>query len=158
MALITEEEADRLGEAEILELIFKPGLQYRRTYHRGFRARRGHGRGAERFASPEGLGRHRDPPGQGTTFRLKLPLTLAIIQGLVVLVEQRLYAIPLNAVAEIARARESDVHQVDNYEVLQLRNRFFPWCDWDVAPARNRKRAPTKFLCWSFPLANASWA
>jgi two-component system, chemotaxis family, sensor kinase CheA len=64
--------------------------------------------------------------GQGTTFRLKLPLTLAIIKALLFRVEQRLYAIPLNAVAEIARAHESDLHRVDNYEVLQLRNQVLP--------------------------------
>jgi len=64
--------------------------------------------------------------GQGTTFRLKLPLTLAIIKALLFRVEQRLYAIPLNAVAEIARAQESDVHQVDSSEVLQLRNQVLP--------------------------------
>jgi two-component system chemotaxis sensor kinase CheA len=37
-------------------------------------------------------------------------------------VEGRLYAVPLNAVAEIARARESDLHKVENHEILQLRN------------------------------------
>ena len=45
--------------------------------------------------------------GKGTTFRLKLPLTLAIIKALLFWVEQRLYAIPLNAVSQIARTRES---------------------------------------------------
>src|SRR4029077_8249708 len=65
-------------------------------------------------------------PGQGTTFRLKLPLTLAIIKALLFWVEQRLYAIPLNAVLEIARTFEAEVHQVDNYEVLQLRNQVLP--------------------------------
>ena len=65
-------------------------------------------------------------PGQGTTFRLKLPLTLAIIKALLFWVEQRLYAIPLNAVLEIARTVETEVHQVDNYEVLQLRNQVLP--------------------------------
>jgi two-component system, chemotaxis family, sensor kinase CheA len=64
--------------------------------------------------------------GHGTTFRLKLPLTLAIIKALMFQVEQRLYAIPLNAVAEISRATEGEVHQVDNYEVLQLRNQTLP--------------------------------
>jgi two-component system, chemotaxis family, sensor kinase CheA len=64
--------------------------------------------------------------GQGTIFRLKLPLTLAIIKALMFWVEQRLYAIPLNAVSQIARARESEVHLVDNYEVLQLRNQVLP--------------------------------
>jgi two-component system chemotaxis sensor kinase CheA len=64
--------------------------------------------------------------GKGTTFRLKLPLTLAIIKALLFWVEQRLYAIPLNAVLEIARTSEAEVHQVDNYEVLQLRNQVLP--------------------------------
>ena len=65
-------------------------------------------------------------PGQGATFRLKLPLTLAIIKALLFWVEQRLYAVPLNAVVEIARTTESEVHQVENYEVLQLRNQVLP--------------------------------
>jgi two-component system chemotaxis sensor kinase CheA len=65
-------------------------------------------------------------PGQGTTFRLKLPLTLAIIKALMFWVEGRLYAIALNAVIEIARADEAEVHQVENYEVLQLRNQVLP--------------------------------
>jgi two-component system chemotaxis sensor kinase CheA len=64
--------------------------------------------------------------GSGTTFRLKLPLTLAIIKALMFWVEQRLYAIPLNAVSQIARTTESEVHQVDGYEVLQLRNQVLP--------------------------------
>src|SRR6202030_4190903 len=49
-----------------------------------------------------------------------------IIQALLFWVEQRLYAIPLNAVVEIARTTESEVHRVDNYEVLQLRNQVLP--------------------------------
>src|SRR5581483_3595326 len=65
-------------------------------------------------------------PGTGTTFRLKLPLTLAIIKAILFRVEQRLYAIPLNSVAEISRAHETDLHQVDNYEVLQMRGQVLP--------------------------------
>src|SRR5260370_10501597 len=64
--------------------------------------------------------------GQGTTFRLKLPLTLAIIQAILFWVEQRLYAIPLNAVVEIARTTASEVHHVDNYHVLPLRTQVLP--------------------------------
>jgi two-component system chemotaxis sensor kinase CheA len=64
--------------------------------------------------------------GRGTTFRLRLPLTLAIIRALLFRVEQRLYALPLNAVAEIARTVEEDIHQVEHYDVLQLRNDVLP--------------------------------
>jgi two-component system chemotaxis sensor kinase CheA len=64
--------------------------------------------------------------GRGTTFRLRLPLTLAIIRALMFRVERRLYALPLNAVAEIARTVEEDIHQVEHYDVLQLRNEVLP--------------------------------
>ena len=48
-------------------------------------------------------------------------------------VEQRLYAIPLNAVSQIARSFESEVHQIDNYEVLHLRNQVLPMLQRDPA-------------------------
>jgi two-component system chemotaxis sensor kinase CheA len=64
--------------------------------------------------------------GHGTKFRLKLPLTLAIIKALLFRIEHRLYAIPLNSVAEIARAKGSEIHRVDTTEVLQLRNQVLP--------------------------------
>jgi two-component system chemotaxis sensor kinase CheA len=64
--------------------------------------------------------------GRGTTFRLRLPLTLAIIKALLFGVEKRLYAIALNSVVEIMRTTESEVHEVENYEVLQLRNQVLP--------------------------------
>ena len=65
-------------------------------------------------------------PGRGTTFRLRLPLTLAIIRALLFRVDQRLYALPLNAVAEITRTVEEEIHQVEHYDVLQLRNGVLP--------------------------------
>jgi two-component system, chemotaxis family, sensor kinase CheA len=61
-------------------------------------------------------------PGQGATFVIKLPLTLAIIKSLLLRIQERLYAIPLNAVVEISRASEGAIHRVDNHEVLQFRN------------------------------------
>ncbi len=61
-------------------------------------------------------------PGAGTTFLLKVPLTLAIIKALMFEVADRLYAIPLATVLEIARAADSDIHRVDQHEVIQLRD------------------------------------
>jgi len=61
-------------------------------------------------------------PGAGTTFLLKVPLTLAIIKALMFRVSDRLYAVPLASVLEIARASASDVHRVDQHEVMQLRD------------------------------------
>jgi two-component system chemotaxis sensor kinase CheA len=75
---------------------------------------------------------------------LQLPLTLAIIKALLFRVEQRLYAIPLNAVAEIARAHESDIHQVDNCEVLQLRNNVLPVARLGRPPEERSDGRPQK--------------
>ena len=68
-----------------------------------------------------------------------MPLTLAIIKALLFWVEQRLYAIPLNAVLEISRTFETEVHQVDNYEVLQLRNQVLPLLRLGRPVAEDRK-------------------
>ena len=126
LGLTTPEEASRLSEAEILDFIFKPGFSTAEQVTEVS----GRGVGMDvvqsvlhRLKASVSVETH---PGKGTTFRLKLPLTLAIIKALLFWVEQRLYAIPLNAVVEISRTFESEVHQVDNYEVLQLRNQVLP--------------------------------
>jgi two-component system chemotaxis sensor kinase CheA len=126
LGLITAAEAGRLNETESLELIFRPGFSTAEVVTEVS------GRGVGMDVVQSVLHRLKATihietrPGKGTTFRLKLPLTLAIIKALLFWVEQRLYAIPLNAVNQIARTRESEVHQVDNYEVLQLRNQVLP--------------------------------
>jgi two-component system, chemotaxis family, sensor kinase CheA len=124
--LVTAEEAARLTEPELLALLFHPGFSTAEQ----ITEISGRGVGLDvvqtvlhRLKGTIDIETH---PGQGTVFRLKLPLTLAIIKALLFRVEQRLYAIPLNAVTEIARARESDLHQVENYEVLQLRDQILP--------------------------------
>ena len=61
-------------------------------------------------------------PGKGTTFYLKVPLTLAIIKALLFRVGDRLYAVPLASVVEITRTTRSALHRVDNHDVMQLRN------------------------------------
>jgi len=126
LGMTTAEEAARLSEAETLEFIFRPG------FSTAEQVTEVSGRGVGMDVVQSVLHRLKATisvetrPGQGTTFRLKLPLTLAIIKALLFWVEQRLYAIPLNAVLEIARTFETEVHQVDNYEVLQLRNQVLP--------------------------------
>lgn len=60
-------------------------------------------------------------PGRGTAFQLRMPLTLAIIRAMLFRVADRLYAMPLESVLEITRASGTDIHRVDNHEVLQLR-------------------------------------
>ena len=60
--------------------------------------------------------------GKGTKFSIRLPLTLAIIQGLLVRVGKEVYSIPITSVIESQRVRPSDISTIDNYEVLNVRN------------------------------------
>jgi two-component system chemotaxis sensor kinase CheA len=126
LGLTTPEEVAKLSEPETLNFIFRPG------FSTAEQVTEVSGRGVGMDVVQSVLHRLKGSVsvdtrlGQGTTFRLKLPLTLAIIKALLFWVEQRLYAIPLNAVLEIARTFEAEVHQVDNYEVLQLRNQVLP--------------------------------
>ncbi|MGA7399880.1 MAG: chemotaxis protein CheA, partial [Candidatus Sulfotelmatobacter sp.] len=103
LGIVTTEEAARMSEAETLELIFRPGFSTAEVVTEVS----GRGVGMDvvqsvlhRLKATIHIETH---PGLGTTFRLKLPLTLAIIKALMFWVEQRLYAIPLNAVNQIAR-------------------------------------------------------
>jgi len=115
-----------MTEAETLDLILKPGFSTAEEVTELS------GRGVGLDVVQTVLGRLKGTVqietarGRGTTFRLRLPLTLAIIRALMFRVEQRLYALPLNVVAEIARALEGDIHQVEHYDVLQLRNDVLP--------------------------------
>jgi two-component system chemotaxis sensor kinase CheA len=126
MGLVSKEDAARLTEAEIFDFVFRPG------FSTAEQVTEVSGRGVGMDVVQSVLHRLKGSihietyPGQGTTFRLKLPLTLAIIKALLFQVQHRLYAIPLNAVVEIARTREGEVHQVEHYEVLQLRNQVLP--------------------------------
>ena len=61
-------------------------------------------------------------------------------------VEQRLYALPLNAVAEIARTVEADIHQVEHYDVLQLRNDVLPLLRLGSKPEHGPETAGRKLF------------
>jgi two-component system chemotaxis sensor kinase CheA len=60
--------------------------------------------------------------GKGTRFSIKLPLTLAIIQGLLVRVGKEIYSIPITSVIESHRIKPTDIKMIDNYEVFNIRN------------------------------------
>ena len=60
--------------------------------------------------------------GKGTKFIIKLPLTLAIVQGLLVRVGTEIYAIPITSVIESHRIKPNDIKIIDNYEVFNVRN------------------------------------
>jgi two-component system chemotaxis sensor kinase CheA len=124
--LLDPEAAARMSEAELLQVIFRPGFSTAEQITEVS----GRGVGLDVVGSVlsrlKGSVEVETDPGKGTRFRLRLPLTLAIIQALLFRVQHQLYAIPLNAVAEISRGKESDLHQVEGREVLQLRDHVLP--------------------------------
>ncbi|HEY4741878.1 MAG: chemotaxis protein CheA [Candidatus Acidiferrales bacterium] len=122
--IISKSEAERMNEAEALQLIFKPGLST------ADQVTQISGRGVgmdivqsviQRLKGSVNIATER---GRGTTFHLLLPLTLASIQALMFRVSGRLYAVPLSSVVEIARIQDSEVHFVDDREVLRLRDQL----------------------------------
>ena len=135
--IVTPEEAGQLSENEAMELIFRPGFSTAQE----ITELSGRGIGLDVVQSVlsrlKGTVQIESQSGRGTTFRLRLPLTLAIIRALLFRVELRLYALPLNAVAEITRTTESEIHQVEHYEVLQLRKDVLPLLRLGSAPEPN---------------------
>ena len=120
------EAAAHMSDNEQLDLIFQAGLSTADEVTE--LSGRGVGMDVVRSVMErlKGTVSVRTVPGEGTTFRLKVPLTLAIIKALLFRVFGRLYAVPLSSVLEIIRSRQSDVHTVDGREVLRIREEVIP--------------------------------
>ncbi|MGC2131544.1 MAG: chemotaxis protein CheA, partial [Candidatus Aquilonibacter sp.] len=117
---------DRLSDREIIELIFTPGFSTADVVSDVS------GRGVGMDVVKRNISRLKGvfdvdtTPGQGTRFTIKLPLTLAIIQALLVRVGEELYAIPLDSVIESQRVEMVDVRTVHGNEVITLRGQVVP--------------------------------
>ena len=120
--LIKSGDAAMLGEADINNLIFHPGLSTADQVT----AISGRGVGMDVVKTVleklKGSVSIRTTAGKGTTFYLKVPLTLAIIKALLFRVGDRLYAVPLASVVEITRTTQGALHRVDSHDVMQLRS------------------------------------
>jgi len=64
--------------------------------------------------------------GEGSTITLTLPLTIAIIQTLMVRVADRLFAIPLSSIVETLRLEPEEIQTVDGKPMIRLRDRIIP--------------------------------
>ena len=117
---------DRLSDREIIELIFTPGFSTAEVISDVS----GRGVGMDvvkkNITRLKGVFDVNTVPGSGTTFTIKLPLTLAIIQALLVRVVDELYAIPLDSVIESQRIEMQDVRTVHGNEVITLRGQVVP--------------------------------
>ncbi|MBT5772968.1 MAG: chemotaxis protein CheA [Dehalococcoidia bacterium] len=118
---LTQEAADRLSEREKLDLIFQPGLSTaaKTTEVSG----RGVGMDIVRrdIESLNGRVEVETELGKGTTFRLRLPLTLATFRGLLVSSGGTTYAIPLTYVQETMRPEPAQLSTVSKRPVMSLR-------------------------------------
>jgi len=120
------QESDRLSDREIIELIFTPGFSTAETVTDVS------GRGVGMDVVKKNILRLKgvfdvdSVLGQSTKFTMKLPLTLAIIQALLVRVKDELYSIPLDAVIESQRIDTADVRTVHGGEVITLRGQVVP--------------------------------
>jgi two-component system, chemotaxis family, sensor kinase CheA len=120
--LIKPGDAAVLAETDINNLVFHPGLSTADQVT----AISGRGVGMDVVKTVleklKGSVSIRTTAGKGTTFYLKVPLTLAIIKALLFRVGDRLYAVPLASVVEITRTTQGALHRVDNHDVMQLRS------------------------------------
>lgn len=120
------DESARLTDREIIELIFTPGFstadQVTDVSGRGV----GMDVVKKNILRLKGVFDVDSVLGEGTKFTMKLPLTLAIIQALLVRVADELYSIPLDSVIESQRIEASDVRTVHGGEVITLRGQVVP--------------------------------
>ena len=119
--LMKAEDAQRLSENEVLNLIFEPGFSTAAEVTEV--SGRGVGMDVVRTVMDrlKGTVHISSSKNRGTTIQLRAPLTLASIQTLLFRVGGRLFAVPLSSVVEITRINDEEIHRVDRREVLRLR-------------------------------------
>lgn len=124
--LVTAERLRLLKPREILDFIFLPGFST--SEKASDLSGRGVGLDVVRsnLKKLNGSVELDTRPGHGTTVRLRLPLTLAILPVLLVRVAEEIYALPLRSVIETAQVTPQHVHRVENQEVLCLRDETLP--------------------------------
>ena len=124
--VITSETAENMSEQELVELLFQPSFSTAATVTDVS----GRGVGLDVVKTKiEALGGDievKTKLGKGSKFIVRLPLTLAIIQALMVQVGDEKYAIPLNTIQTIEDIPISEIKSVQKQEVIVLRNTVIP--------------------------------
>ncbi len=120
--VISERDAESMSDREAFNLIFKPGFSTAKVVSNVS----GRGVGMDvvktNIEKLNGIIEIDSEVGVGTTQKLKIPLTLAIIQALLVGVQEEYYAIPLSSVLETVRISHDEIYTVDGKSVLRLRD------------------------------------
>jgi len=120
--IITEKEADTMSDKEAFALIFKPGF----STAAAVTSVSGRGVGMDvvktNIEKLNGIIDIDSEVGKGASIKLKIPLTLAIIQALLVGVQEEHYAIPLASVLETVRISTDEIYTVEGKNVMRLRD------------------------------------
>jgi two-component system chemotaxis sensor kinase CheA len=129
--LINEQKAEELPLQDVYNLIFLPGFSTAKTVTNVS----GRGVGMDvvktNVTKLRGIINVESAPGQGTKMVIKLPLTLAIISGMVVQLNQEQVIIPLSSVVEVLRVHTEDISSINGKEVIKVRERVIPLIDID---------------------------
>ena len=124
--MISQSEADSLDDADAVRLIFLPGFSTAEQ----ITDISGRGVGMDVVRSKiEALSGHVDVEthiDEGSIFKIKLPLTLAIIQAMLVRVQEEMYAIRLGSIDRTINIKPTDIQTVRNKEVIVLRGEIIP--------------------------------
>jgi len=140
--IISEEQAERLTTQEAVHLIFEPGFSTASSVSEVS------GRGVGMDIVRSQIGRLNGiididtEVGVGTTFTIRLPLTLAIIKGLLIKVSGRVLILPMYNVAEIVRISPEDIHMIQGQQAILNHGRIVPFhrlCDRLNYPRTDRK-------------------
>ena len=146
--LISQSEAERMSEKEAFKLMFAPGFSMAEKVTNIS----GRGVGMDvvktNITKLNGIIDISSKLGEGTQITIKLPLTLAIIQGLLVDVNEEIFVIPLSSVLETTRVSVEDLSYLNQMEAIQLRNSILPLVRLDKLfniPDKKKKQ-PESFL------------
>lgn len=124
--LFSQEEVDAMDNADAVRIVFLPGFSTAEKIS----DISGRGVGMDVVKSKiESLSGHVDVEthiNEGSVFKIKLPLTLAIIQAMLVQVQNEMYAIPLASIDSTLSVQPTDIRTVQNNEVIVLRGEIIP--------------------------------
>lgn len=124
--IITAEQAATMSNREAFQLIFAPGFSMAQVVSNI--SGRGVGIDVVRtnIQKLKGVIEIDSELGKGTTFTIKLPLTLAIIQGLLVKAAQETYTLPLSSVVEVVAVDILNINTVNQRQVVRIREQILP--------------------------------
>jgi len=127
--LIAQDDLDTMSSRDIMNLIFLPGFSTAEQVSDV--SGRGVGMDVVRtnISRMNGSLELDSEPGKGSRVTIKLPLTVAIIQALMVEVECATFAIPLASVVEAVKVAKEEIKSVNGQAVLNLRERILPLLD-----------------------------